>query len=705
MNIFLKTSKTKDESFFSKQFESEVKAFLDQYDNGEVGSQNQTPLEMDILNSNFTVQEVEAAIDYLKNNKSPGCDNIPAEFIKYCKEILLEDLTTIYNYIIESRDFPDIWAEGLRSVIFKAGQRNLVKNYRGITVLSIFAKLFEILVHSRMTFVNEAFCKIDEFNGGFLRGCRTTDNMFVLNGLVQRQIAIGKPLYICYVDFSMAFDLVNRHILFYKLITQGWSGRVIDTMRNFYSKTYFRIKLNGRISPPIANHVGVNQGGNVSGLLFRKYMADLSKYLHTEVGICLGDSIVAHLLWADDLILLSDSVSGLQKQLNGLFRFCSDNMMIVNEMKTKVMVYGPANRNVVFKFNGKTLDIVDQYKYLGNITKSIKTWNGDMFGANYQYLCNKARQAIFALFKRVKTLGILPVKVMLYLFRSLIRPILTYGSDVWGVNFNATKSMDKIFLWYARTILEVKPNTCNLITMGECGEVPPSVICHKNVMCYYKRLQGIPENSLAIRVFYELKKLNDMGFKTWVTSVRELASRYNVSIDSELDVNVFKQKCQETLERKFILDWQNEIVDDSKHPILKTYKMFKSEFKFEPYLELLKDPKYRIAVSKLRASSHMLEIERGRHTRPITPVENRRCPKCNVIENEIHFVLECTINQNERLELFDKIRSIDSCYIDLPPENKFVYLMNSENVRIMKWFAKFVYSSFDKRSKFHNSPN
>ena len=64
----------------------------------------------------------------------------------------------------------------------------------------------------------------------------------------------------------------------------------------------------------------------------------------------------------------------------------------------------------------------------------------------------------------------------------------------------------------------------------------------------------------------------------------------------------------------------------------------------------------------------MLEIERGRHTRPITPVENRRCPKCNVIENEIHFVLECTINQKERLELFDKMRSIDSYYIDLPPE-------------------------------------
>ena len=121
-------------------------------------------------------------------------------------------------------------------------------------------------------------------------------------------------------------------------------------------------------------------------------------------------------------------------------------MMIVNEMKTKVTVYGPANKTISLKFNGKTLDIVDQYKYLGNITKSIKTWNGETFGANYQHLCNKARQTIFALFKRVKTLEIRPGKIMMYLFRSLIMPILVYGSDVWGVNFNATKSMDKKIL-------------------------------------------------------------------------------------------------------------------------------------------------------------------------------------------------------------------------------------------------------------------
>ena len=126
----------------NKEFEATIKSFLDKYEHSDFSLSGHNIMEMDILNSNFTVQETEAAIDYLKNNKSPGCDNIPAEFIKFCKEISSDDLTTIYNYIIESQDFPEIWAEGLRSAIFKGGIRNVVKNYRGITILSIFAKIF-----------------------------------------------------------------------------------------------------------------------------------------------------------------------------------------------------------------------------------------------------------------------------------------------------------------------------------------------------------------------------------------------------------------------------------------------------------------------------------------------------------------------------------------------------------------------------------
>ena len=121
----------------------------------------------------------------------------------------------ILNYIIENRDFPELWAGGIRSAVFKSGKHNIVDNFRGITILPIMEKIFEAIVYKRLTFVNEAFDKIDKYNNGFLSGNLTSDNLFILNGLVERQLSLGKELYVCYIDFSKAFDKINRSILFY----------------------------------------------------------------------------------------------------------------------------------------------------------------------------------------------------------------------------------------------------------------------------------------------------------------------------------------------------------------------------------------------------------------------------------------------------------------------------------------------------------
>ena len=120
----------------------------------------------------------------------------------------------------------------------------------------------------------------------------------------------------------------------------GWNGRVIDTLKDLYSKTCFRVKRGGKLSPLIPSLTGVNQGGVASGILFRKYLKDLDMYLKKEVGICIGETIIAHLLWADDLMLFSNTENGLQKQLDGLKLFCANNKMIVNETKTKLLVFG-----------------------------------------------------------------------------------------------------------------------------------------------------------------------------------------------------------------------------------------------------------------------------------------------------------------------------------------------------------------------------
>ena len=95
-----------------------------------------------------------------------------------------------------------------------------------------------------------------------------------------------------------AFDMVNRHILFYNIMKGGWTGRVIDTLRNLYSKTHYRMKRGGKLSPAIESLTGVNQGGVAGGILFRKYLQDLDEYLKKDAGACIDE-----------------------KQLNGLKRF------------------------------------------------------------------------------------------------------------------------------------------------------------------------------------------------------------------------------------------------------------------------------------------------------------------------------------------------------------------------------------------------
>ena len=101
------------------------------------------------------------------------------------------------------------------------------------------------------------------------------------------------------------------------------------------------------MSPVIENLMGVNQGGNASGFLFRKYMADLSDYLKSEFGVTIGSKVLAHILWADDLFLMSDTLCGLRKQLDGLRAFCFKNQMSLSEIKLKNAFYR-TKANVAF---------------------------------------------------------------------------------------------------------------------------------------------------------------------------------------------------------------------------------------------------------------------------------------------------------------------------------------------------------------------
>ena len=186
-------------------------------------------------------------------------------------------------------------------------------------------------------------------------------------------------------------------------------------------------------------------------------------------------------------------------------------------------------------------------------------------------------------------------------------------------------------------------------------------------------------------IFCALNTLHNQGFPTWVTKAYELAKDYDIDMDGSvmLTTKQFKLLCFERTKSSFGTNWNADLRENS---LLRSYGLYKTEFNTECYLDCINLPKYRIPVSKTRASSYDLEIERGRYTRPRLDSNQSFCPTCLEIEDEEHFVTSCRVNINERQTLFTKISSKDPTFMHLDNREKFIFLISCKDRQIQKSF-------------------
>ena len=193
----------------------------------------------------------------------------------------------------------------------------------------------------------------------------------------------------------------------------------------------------------------------------------------------------------------------------------------------------------------------------------------------------------------------------------------------------------------------------------------------------------------------EEKRLHDLGFVTWYGEVWELAASYDIHLENSYEKSVEKDIITRAFKERWFVDKSNLV----KNPILRTYDKIKHDFIMEPYLYLVKKPKYRIAISKLRCSSHTLAIEKGRHTKPKTDLSERLCLFCrsNKVEDEKHFIIECCLYSDERDRLFTKVITVNPDFASMHDDDKFEYLFRTDNERTLAWLGKFIHESLSKR--------
>ena len=255
-----------------------------------------------------------------------------------------------------------------------------------------------------------------------------------------------------------------------------------------------------------------------------------------------------------------------------------------------------------------------------------------------------------------------------------------------------------MLLSFLRRLLGVKCTTSNVITYGEFGQIPISRTCDIVLLKYANKIYNMPDSSIVKRIFNELQQMECTGFTTWLGKVHSIANSYNLDITSS-DAFSFDAICKNSVYGTFINDWTDQQNDIDKSPKLRLYAQVTNHFGIRPYLIHVKDRRYRNAISKIRScSSHILRIEKGRYTRPITPVEHRLCETCCVIEDEIHFIIHCSTNPSERVSLYSVLNEYEPHFKNLSGIDKFYFLMRNEDPKILKWFGIFLYNSFIKRN-------
>jgi len=253
------------------------------------------------------------------------------------------------------------------------------------------------------------------------------------------------------------------------------------------------------------------------------------------------------------------------------------------------------------------------------------------------------------------------------------------------------------FLWFARTILKVKSSTSNLITLGECGILPPSVFCHVNVILYAIRLNSVIDDDILKCVFNQNVELHNIGYTTWYSKVLSLAKSYDINIENMVYSDSTKLLIKKRIRSSFIETWYKDINNLELHPLLRTYVLFKNEFSMSSHLICVKDPKFRNAINKIRCSSHLLGIERGRHTKPKTPIEQRLCIFCNVLDDEIHFICDCSLFTSIRNVFFSKIISKHPRFDIYNSKEKFIFVFSSDDCTLLTWLGQFIMDAFKIR--------
>ena len=231
-----------------------------------------------------------------------------------------------------------------------------------------------------------------------------------------------------------------------------------------------------------------------------------------------------------------------------------------------------------------------------------------------------------------------------------------------------------------RFFLGVPRTTSNCAVIGEMGWKKCLTKQRIEVFRLYSRVSN--EDNLLPNCVYNWSKRRR---KSWVNRVTALATVLKIPLNTATNSPSFMEKVKRQCHINDDSKWFQELWSDrdlQRGNKLRTYRRFKQDKTAENYLVSPMSRNHRKLLARLRCGTLKLEIETGRHTKPVTPYVNRKCKLCNTnsVEDEIHFLIDCPMYDDIRFDIFynnviePNIRNLDSML-------KLIYVMKCEKLQ------------------------
>lgn len=481
----------------------------------------------------ITQGELKRAIKRMQAATATGLDRIPMRLVKELGPETRELLRQALSRIMESGHIPAEWRKSKLRMVYKGqGPKSSFGSYRPIAITSVLYRLFMQVVRNRLQTWAEKEVILGELQNGFRWGRRLEDNLFVLTQAIEIAQMEVRPLYLCFLDVNKAYDTVDHSKLWRQLAGLGLSREWIGLIREVYRGTEVVTEWQHETTAPVACSRGLRQGCPLSPLLFMLYIAGMERKLqesgegftleYLEGGERRGGRLPG-LIYADDVVLMADTLHGLQALMNECGEMGEALGLGFSAHKSGLMVFGGTEGEEAASLfiQGNPVEWVDQYKYLGvHLQKGRNYLQEQETKLKAKSRRNKGIATARALW------GYNRYEVTRAVWKMVAVPGLTFGNEVLCLSSGTRQYLEVRQREVGRAALGVSRTTPNEAVQGDMGWSSFEAREARAKLDFERRLSRMCEERWTRQAF---KYVHLRSSQTrWVRRTRQLAQRYDV---------------------------------------------------------------------------------------------------------------------------------------------------------------------------------